>query len=616
MQVIGTTTQQEVFVASKDRPFRINEILVIEDHSKGNLRGEVIQTQSYNRYIPLAQEANPLVDETVRRGLEQVGFVLEEETIHLAKVRLLEELSVPVEVGSPVRIPCLDEIRELLLPVSPDRGFVIGVIKGTEELSAELPTDLANISPLYDRKYGIMSQVGVPFIFNFYALQEYPHIGIFGGSGSGKSFAMRVILEEIMRHRIPGLCFDPHNEMSFSNPFPGEQQGFSRTFERESALFTVGSDVGVRFEDLTTSELESLLAAAGGGLSEAMLNAVAALHEKNDSLITFTRRLEELIAVLEKGEEEFARLREIYGPNSKQEARLRTLLSQGLHPSTVKGLRWRLNRLEMEGIFVKDISRIIEAVTERRLAVIRGPIWLLNVFAAYLLRKLYLARRAYRDALERGSAPPAKFPPFIIATDEAHNFAPQRGEFIPPARSVLREIAQEGRKYGVFLILATQRPALLDDTITAQLNTKIIFRTVRSQDIAVIREETDIAKEDADRLPYLPSGHAFVSSAITGRTIAVRVRAAKTVAPHSINPFEELQTDFEPWANLRAALSKHFPLHVNQLHLILPQLEEEIERPLTFDEVRRCLDEMCSENMLIKEEGPFGPTYKRVPIST
>ncbi len=133
------------------------------------------------------------------------------------------------------------------------------------------------------------------------------------------------------------------------------------------------------------------------------------------------------------------------------------------------------------------------------------------------------------------------FPPFIIVTDEAHNFAPKG--YDSPSKSILKEISQEGRKYGAFLILATQRPTLLDETITAQLNTKFIFRTVRASDIQTIKEETDITEEEARRLPYLRTGgDVFISEASLGRTVFARIRAANTTSPHRENPFDELKT--------------------------------------------------------------------------
>ncbi len=169
-----------------------------------------------------------------------------------------------------------------------------------------------------------------------------------------------------------------------------------------------------------------------------------------------------------------------------------------------------------------------------KLIVIQGNTRILQVFSTYLLNNLYHRRRDYKDAQYRKTTADY-FPPFIIVTDEAHNFAPKGYE--PPSKSILKEISQEGRKYGTFLILATQRPTLLDETITAQLNTKFIFRTVRASDIQTIKEETDITEEEARRLPYLRTGDVFISEALMGRTIFARIRAANTTSPpHTETP--------------------------------------------------------------------------------
>ncbi|HON84314.1 MAG TPA: ATP-binding protein, partial [Caldisericia bacterium] len=97
------------------------------------------------------------------------------------------------------------------------------------------------------------------------------------------------------------------------------------------------------------------------------------------------------------------------------------------------------------------------------------------------------------------------------------------------------------RKYGIFLILSTQRPSLLDDTILAQLSTKFIFRTVRETDLRTISNETDLSSNDIDRLPYLKTGDAFISSAIYQRSIPIRIKKSYSTPPHTKNPFEELK---------------------------------------------------------------------------
>src|SRR5699024_11085392 len=157
--------------------------------------------------------------------------------------------------------------------------------------------------------------------------------------------------------------------------------------------------------------------------------------------------------------------------------------------SSVRGIFWRLKRLENEGIFSNDIHEIEEGLKMGKLIVIQGSTRMLQVFSTYLLNNLYHRRRDFKDAEYKHTTADYS-PPFIIVTDEAHNFAPKG--YDSPSKSILKEISQEGRKYGVFLILATQRPTLLDETITAQLNNKLIFRTVRASDIQTIKEETDL----------------------------------------------------------------------------------------------------------------------------
>lgn len=620
MQVVGYTTQQHVFIASRKRKFNINEILVIEDDRHNNPKGEVIETQSFNRFVPLSTEKNALVDEKVLQGLRQVGFSIDEEEINLAKVRLLEELSSPVKVGVSARLPVFEEVENLFLKKRPEEGLVLGVIQGTAEIASTLPEDLRNVAPLYQKDQGILPQDGFPFIFDYAEMDSYPHIGIFGGSGSGKSYGLRVFLEEIMIKEIPTIVFDPHYEMDFSQTASGFEDKVV-DFKSRFVTLMAGKDVGIDFTELSPDDLVGILKASGGNISEAMDNAVRSIFEpQKDTLASFTNRLSSLIDAFDN-ETEIKRLKnsDNWSKLDVREKKRYEYLEELLlkykdkvgHASTLKGIAWRLNKLQREGIFTKDISEIEKSLQQRKLVVVRGSIWLLKVFAGFIAKKLYNKRRAYRDALHTGKTGETGFPPFILVTDEAHNFAPTG--FDAPAKGVFKEIAQEGRKYGVFLILATQRPSLLDDTITAQLNTKLVFRTVRSTDIHTIKEETDITSEEGARLPYLSSGTAFISSAILGRTIAVRIRAARTTSPHSQNPFDELQE----WAGngddkLWSVLEDYLPLSGDQIHLYHDEIQKKLEESVDVNKIFTLLEEMESQGKVKKEDTPFGPSYHKV----
>jgi DNA helicase HerA-like ATPase len=193
MQVVGLTNQQEVYVASKEHKFRINELLKIMDQTLDNPLGEVVQTQSYNRYIPLSVN-NSFVDQGVIDSLESIGYNISEDEINIAQLRLLEEAPYPVQTGASVEIPDFTEVRDLLVKEEPEDGLVLGEVKGTEEVAQEMDDGLKDVAPLLEEEE-IIAQQGIPFNFKLKAMHQYPHIGIIGGSGSGKSFGMRVILE-------------------------------------------------------------------------------------------------------------------------------------------------------------------------------------------------------------------------------------------------------------------------------------------------------------------------------------------------------------------------------------------------------------------------------------
>ena len=61
--------------------------------------------------------------------------------------------------------------------------------------------------------------------------------------------------------------------------------------------------------------------------------------------------------------------------------------------------------------------------------------------------------------------------PLLFVCEEAHRYAPADKKIgFGPTRRALSRIAKEGRKYGVFLGLVTQRPAEIDPTIISQCN--------------------------------------------------------------------------------------------------------------------------------------------------
>lgn len=605
MCVVGKTTTKEVYVASVTRRFITDEYLKIEDEINGNPIGEVVEIFSYSKV-----KENTFPSETgIYQSLQDLGLLHENKTVHMAKVNILEELQYAVTPHSTVTIPNFSEIEDLLVSASPEKGFVLGVIRGTEKFQPLLPDSLRNLVLLYKEKSGIVPQEGVPFIFPFYKLNEYPHFGFFGGTGSGKTHALRVVCEEIMRHGIPGVVIDPHFELRFDRVMEGLPEEHRADFSHRFELFQVGENVGINFTELTTGELISLMEFVGE-VTMPMRGAIEALHKKND---TFAK-LHDRITNLKKAFENMDL------PKREQEnlpedvvllyERYKDKVSG---TSTLQAVSWRLDQLNRTGIFNHDVSKVEACLLKCKLAVIRGEVSLLKMLTSYLVRKMYGKRRAYCDWKQKKHgddkyAPP-KFPPFFIILDEAHIFAPNGEQRINPTKAILREISQEARKYGVYEILGTQRPAALDTTIVSQLNTKVIFRTQNESDMRMIQTETDLDSRQVSRLPRLPSGNAFISSATLKKTFYIRFRATKTVSPHSHHPFDELG-DFNENRKLAKILKNFLPISTDSIQEKQSEISKAAGKMISRKEIVEALDEMVRMKEARQEDcKPFGIRY-------
>jgi DNA helicase HerA-like ATPase len=94
--------------------------------------------------------------------------------------------------------------------------------------------------------------------------------------------------------------------------------------------------------------------------------------------------------------------------------------------------------------------------------------------------------------------------PLLIVCEEAHRYAAvDRAIGFGPTRRAISRIAKEGRKCGVFLALATQRPAELDPTIISQCSTLFAMRMSNDRDQALLRSAVSDAA--ANLFGFVPS---------------------------------------------------------------------------------------------------------------
>lgn len=116
--------------------------------------------------------------------------------------------------------------------------------------------------------------------------------------------------------------------------------------------------------------------------------------------------------------------------------------------------------------------------------------------------------------------------PLLVVLDEAHRFVPEGQE--TSARRTLSMIAKEGRKYGVGLMLVTQRPSEIDSGVLSQCGSLLALRVTNSADRAKVGAAVpDDLGGLVDQLPSLRTGEGVFLGEVMPIPSRVRVRRAK-----------------------------------------------------------------------------------------
>ena len=116
--------------------------------------------------------------------------------------------------------------------------------------------------------------------------------------------------------------------------------------------------------------------------------------------------------------------------------------------------------------------------------------------------------------------------PLFVVLDEAHRFIPEGVD--TSAHRTLSMIAKEGRKYGIGLMLVTQRPSEIDSGILSQCGSMIALRITNSADRAKVSAAVpDDLGGLVDQLPSLRTGEGIFLGESMPIPSRVRVRKAK-----------------------------------------------------------------------------------------
>ena len=141
--------------------------------------------------------------------------------------------------------------------------------------------------------------------------------------------------------------------------------------------------------------------------------------------------------------------------------------------------------------------------------------------------------------------------PVVLVLEEAHHYIPAnaRLERQARAREVFEKIAKEGRKFGLSLVVASQRPSELSRTVLAQCNSFIVHRIQNPDDQEYFKSViSGINRELLDQLPALAQQQAIVLGDCVALPLQVRINTVDPRPRSDDPPFTR------EWANPKPAL--------------------------------------------------------------
>jgi len=128
--------------------------------------------------------------------------------------------------------------------------------------------------------------------------------------------------------------------------------------------------------------------------------------------------------------------------------------------------------------------------------------------------------------------------PIVMVLEEAQNYIPEKdkGDRVSISKKMFERIAREGRKYGISLLVSSQRPSELSKTVLSQCNSFIIHRLQDPEDQKYVRQLVSAANEDIlQQLPILPQQHAIIMGDAVRTPVQVKINNADP-RPNSDNP--------------------------------------------------------------------------------
>ena len=322
------------------------------------------------------------------------------------------------------------------------------------------------------------------------------HIAIIAQTGAGKSYTAGVLIEELLKKGATIVVLDPHADHVFisQNRKGGRFSDRVSVFRTKESTSRYEWEIGikkyeVRFADMGIDEIFRIcrISESYTNIRKAVKNAV--------EMLNYDCSVENLIETLRSQSEKSGR------------------------EDALKALKYVEVLRDFSGIFGTSTTVADDYLKPKHISVfdLSG----LNDRVAN-----YVAWRILNEIYEKKTKNEYKYPVFVFI-EEAHRFVPNGEETF--AKRILKRLAAEGRKFGIFLTLITQRPFKVDADALSQCNSQIIMRITNPEDQNAVRRSSERMSESLlNDLPGLNIGEAIIVGEVSRAPVIARIRQRET----------------------------------------------------------------------------------------
>ncbi|MCC7205717.1 MAG: ATP-binding protein [Anaerolineae bacterium] len=306
-------------------------------------------------------------------------------------------------------------------------------------------------------------------------------VGVFGKSGTGKSFLTRIILAGIIQREMAvNLIFDMHNDYGWevADERGPRAKGLRQLFPGKVSIFTLDEESSQRrnakydyvvtlgYDEIEPEDLAMLKLTMN--ISDGMLDAAYTLRKR-------------------WGEGWIKRLLDATGDELDD-----VVENTNVSGASLTALARRLERFERFEFLRKDgaigdsVQMILDYVVEQQRSVVLEFGRYGSALEAYILVANYLTRRIHEEyvkRVEQSLGDKSLEPPQLLITiEEAHKFL----DPLIARQTIFGVIAREMRKYNVTMLVVDQRPSGIDEEVMSQIGTRITALLDNERDIAAV----------------------------------------------------------------------------------------------------------------------------------